>query len=106
MSSTFKAWALGMVPFAILLWVMTWLVRFLPRLNKKSALSSLVQLMLAICVGGDLISQIVVYRDFVGNRALARDHVFLATFYIECFFSFWLGFKSYSVRRRKENEAK
>jgi hypothetical protein len=97
---------LAMLPFAALLWVECWSIRFLPIPLKNPLIRVIVQVTLAALVVGNIWGQMSVYRSLSGIRGnLNDDNVFFALFLGEFVIGLCLIFSSaFELRRKVRNE--
>jgi len=95
---------LAMLPFAALIWLTMWSLRFLPTPITNPLKRFIVQVVLAAVLGGSVIAQMFLYKSLSGLRVLKNDKFFNAAVIMEGSIAICFLFASAFVRRRKEKE--
>jgi uncharacterized membrane protein len=97
---------LAMLPFAALIWLTMWSLRFLPTPIKNPLKRIIIQIFLVVTLGGSVIVQMLLYKSLSGIRVLGNDRFFNVASYMESIIAICLLFASAFERRRKEKEAR
>ena len=92
----------------ILVWLLAWLERFIPPLNKRSALfRGTMAFIMAVTSGGIFVAEAWLYRSLAGRRYTLRDdNFFLVSMIVEGLVGFAIILKSESVLRQREKETR
>jgi len=96
---------LAVLPFAALIWLIIWSLRFLPTPIKNPLKRIIIQIFLVVTLGGSVIAQMLLYQSLSGIRVLKNDRFFTVAVSMEAIIGICFGFASAFERRRKEKEA-
>src|SRR5712671_73007 len=95
---------LAILPFAALIWLMMWSLRFLPTPINNPLKRLIIQIFLAATLGGSVIAQMLLYKSLSRIRVLENDRFFNVAVSMEGIIAICFGFASAFERRRKEKE--